>query len=185
MMRANPVGSVSKHGRRIHVLSGAMALVCLVSALRAQERSGVVTVCEVLSAPNKYSGRIVDVKGIFFSGRHGLFLLDRRCGSGLSDTSASICVVGAGHLDAPPVSFITHQTPALRAIGTSQRILQELDSHFVGSARLEGQIFFPLPGQKGFCANNESAAMVVVKAIKEYSVSYAAGNARPKKGVPK
>lgn len=170
--------------RRIWLM-WATILMCLVSHLRGQERPNVLTVCEILSTPSKYADRIVEVKGEFFSGRHGIFLLQRQCELNASDTSPSICVVGAGSLDAPQVDFSDQETPALRAIGIAQRALQELDSKFVSHAVLEGRLFLASPGATGFCANNSSPAKIVVKTIRHYSVTHTGHGIRGKKVAPK
>lgn len=145
-----------------------LALWMALASLYGQPLGKALSVCAVLAERTKYQHRIIVVAGNFFSGRHGTFLVGRDCHVRVNGLDPSICVVGAGHLDAPPVDF-EGDTAALNAIGVAQRTLGEIDSRFVGWAQLEGQLFLPPPGSRGVCALNGSPVMIVVKTVKRYS----------------
>jgi hypothetical protein len=138
--------------------------------LHGQERKRVLSVCDILSNPPRHVNQIVAVEGEVFSGRHGIALVEGQCKARPRGLEPALCVISAGSLNAPQVEF-KGEAEVLRAIGVAQRTLQELDPKFVGHATLEGQLFFPHPSEKGLCANNGFPALMVVKAVRRYSVS--------------
>ena len=136
---------------------------CTLPAL-AQERLPV-NVCEVVSHPEKYKSRIVQIAGALLAGRHGIDLAGRCRNPPSID---SICVVLSGQLNTPQVPFKSDRLP-IETLASAERLLREQGTGFSGRAIIEGQVFVA-PDQSGFCSNNNYRVMLVAKELISYEV---------------
>jgi hypothetical protein len=144
----------------------------------AQQRgSAPLSVCDVLTGPQRFGKKIVEISADFRAGRHGADLFNDNCKFAKPNRLAAICITSAGNLDAPKVQFNTD--PVLRSVIALQRMAGDLDSAFHGSAVLEGQLFFEDEhGGVGFCASGFYPVLMVVKDVKRYCLWRDGGEAR-------
>jgi hypothetical protein len=133
----------------------------------AQGTSETVTVCQVLSDPEKFTGRLLRVEGRLVSNRHGPNIEPADCVPEKEPVSKSICLLTTAWPGDLAVAFTT-AGEAIHIAANAARSFVEEDTGFESTAVFEGQVF--VSARPTYCPMYPSRVALVAKEL----VSYAA-----------